>query len=139
MNYQNPSTGPSILQPTSLLYPHAHLSPLIRSSASNPCQISQSSLPEASPPPPPTYTVEHSSAHVLLQQFSRSNEADPNESMSSVEKIIREVMALPRFIGMGNAAGVVSVRNNQQNTNQIMQLSSNFHGSGAANNNMDRQ
>ncbi|KAG5529067.1 hypothetical protein RHGRI_029662 [Rhododendron griersonianum] len=139
-NYQIPSTWPSTRQPTSLLYPHARLSPPIQSSASDPPQVSQSSLPEAFPPPPPPHTGENSSAHVQLQeQFSQSNEADL-ESMSSVEKIIQEVMALPRFGGMGSTAGVVSVRNNQQNTNRIMQLSSNSPSSGATNNNkMDRQ
>ncbi|KAF7130306.1 hypothetical protein RHSIM_Rhsim10G0135400 [Rhododendron simsii] len=139
MNYQIPSTGPSTRQPSSLLYPYARLSPPIQSSASNPPQVSQSSLPEAFPAPPPQ-TGENSSAHVQLQeQFSQSNEADL-ESMSSVEKIIREVMALPRFSGMDSTAGVVSVRNNQQNTNRITQLSSNSPSSGATNNNkMDRQ
>lgn len=139
-NYQIPSTGPSTRQPSSLLYPHAHLSPPIQSSARDPPQVYQSSLPEAFPPPPPPHTGENSSAHVQLQeQFSQSNEADL-ESMSSVEKIIQEVMALPRFGGMGSTAGVVSVQNNQQNTNRIMQLSSNSPSSGATNNNkMDRQ
>ncbi|KAI8535670.1 hypothetical protein RHMOL_Rhmol10G0192000 [Rhododendron molle] len=94
---------------------------------------------EAFPPPPP-HTGENSSAHVQLQeQFSQSNEADL-ESMSSVEKIIREVMALPRFSGMGSTAGVVSVQNNQQNTKGITQLSSDSPSSGTTNNNkMDRQ
>ncbi|KAH7844996.1 hypothetical protein Vadar_034008 [Vaccinium darrowii] len=134
------SRRPSTRRTTSLLYPPAPLSTPIPSSASVPPQVSQGSLPEASPPPPPLHAVdENSTPNLQLQQFSQSN-ANPNESMSSVGRIIQEVMALPQFSGMGSKAGGVSLRNNQENTNRITYLSSNSPSSDAANNEkMDRQ
>ncbi|KAJ6353839.1 hypothetical protein OIU76_002795 [Salix suchowensis] len=48
----------------------------------------------------------HSPVQTPMQQSSRSNEVDPNEFQSSVEKIIQEMVNSAQFSGAG---GMISV------------------------------
>ncbi|XP_021300966.1 transcriptional corepressor SEUSS-like [Herrania umbratica] len=101
---------------------------------------SSSNLPQSSNTLAPSITANHvnsanSSAQIPPQQSSQSSEVDPNESQSSVEKIIPEIMIPSQFSEAGNMVSVGSVRNNLKNDNGPPQVSGScLMGNGFINN-----
>ncbi|KDP42600.1 hypothetical protein JCGZ_24374 [Jatropha curcas] len=68
----------------------------------------------------------NSPAQIPLQQSSQSNEVDPNESQSSVEKIIQEIVTSSQFSGGGSMVSVDSEGNNMKNINGFAQKNQNI-------------
>ncbi|KAE8694117.1 Transcriptional corepressor SEUSS [Hibiscus syriacus] len=77
---------------------------------------------------------ENPSAHIPPQQSSQTSEVDPNESQSSVEKIIQEMISL-QFSEGGSMVRAGSMENNLNNNNGLPQVSGGcMMGNGFVNN-----
>lgn len=63
----------------------------------------------------------NSPANIPMQQPSQSSEADPNDSQSSVQQILQELMMTSQLNGGGNIVGVSSLANDMKNINGITQ------------------
>ncbi|XP_042520287.1 transcriptional corepressor SEUSS-like [Macadamia integrifolia] len=98
-------------------------------SSNNP-QNSHSALP------PPAAAAAAAAAHTAnqmstanspaaMQQPTQSSEADPNDSQSSVQQIIQEMMMSPQLNGGGSMVGVGSLGNDIKSINGITQIGSN--------------
>ncbi|XP_051151041.1 transcriptional corepressor SEUSS-like isoform X2 [Andrographis paniculata] len=111
----------------------------------------QPHTPSSSNNPQPTPHTTLSGAHVnsvnsptvSMQQPGISGDADPNDSQSSVQKIIHDMLMSPQF-GGGSAMGMGATGSDMKNINGMLSASSNtgangniLVGTGVANGNAD--
>ncbi|XVE86537.1 hypothetical protein DITRI_Ditri18aG0041300 [Diplodiscus trichospermus] len=131
---QIPSAGSSTTMPPSQPNPSSPFSSPTPSSSNLPPQSSHNAL--ASSTTAKNVNSANSVAQIPPQQSSQSSEFDPNESQSSVEKIIQEMMISSQFSEAGGTVGVDSVGNNLKNNNGLPQVSGScLIGNGFINNN----
>lgn len=116
---QIPSPGSSsTIPPTQPPNPSPFQSPT-PSSSNNPPQTSHGALAA-----PNHVSTTNSPANMSLQQPALSGEADPNDSQSSVQKILHEMMMSNQLNGTG-VVNVGSMGNDVKNVNGIMPSSNN--------------
>lgn len=113
---QIPSPGSSSTIPPTQPNPSPFQSPT-PSSSNNPPQTSHSGLTA-----PNHMSTTNSPANISMQQPALSGEADPSDSQSSVQKILREMVMSNQLNG---AVNVGSVGNDAKNVNGILPTSNN--------------
>lgn len=111
----SPGSSSSIPQPQPNPSPFQSPTP---SSSNNPPQTSHSALTAVT-----HMSTANSPANVSMQQPSLSGEADPNDSQSSVQKIIQEMMMSSQLNGTGGMVNVGSLANDVKNVNGILPTS----------------
>ncbi|XWS41331.1 hypothetical protein CRYUN_Cryun17cG0072400 [Craigia yunnanensis] len=131
---QIPSAGSSTTLPPTQPNPPSPFSSRMPPSSNLPPQSSHNVLaPSATAK---NVNSANSSAQIPRQQSSQTGEVDPNESQSSVEKIIQEIMISSEFSEAGSMVSVGSVGNNLKNNNGLPQVSGScLIGNGFINNN----
>ncbi|KAL3591408.1 hypothetical protein D5086_010048 [Populus alba] len=72
----------------------------------------------------------HSPVQTPMEQSSQSNEVDPNEFQSSVEKIIQEMMISSQFSGAGGMVSVDYEGNDIKDINRVTRSTQNVFTSG---------
>ncbi|XP_022750940.1 transcriptional corepressor SEUSS-like [Durio zibethinus] len=131
---QIPTAGSSTTLPSTQPNHSSPFSSPTPSSSNLPPQSSHNALA-------PSTTAKHvnfanSSVQIPPQQSSQSSEVDPNDSQSSVEKIIQEIMISSQVSEAGNTVSVGSMGNNLMNNNGLPQVSrSCLMGNGFVDNN----
>lgn len=125
---QIPSAGSSTTPPSTQLNPSSPFSCLTPSSSHNPTPLSQTVLTAEATAN--HITSENSPTNILFQKSSESNEADPNEHLSSVERIIQEIMSSSQFNSAGSMISVGSVGNNVKNGSGMTQINHSSIGGG---------
>ncbi|KAK8566132.1 hypothetical protein V6N13_021201 [Hibiscus sabdariffa] len=144
MNYPNspysgtpaqiPSAGSSTSFPPCRPNPSSPFSSSVPSSSGLPPQNFRNALGPSTTAK--SFNSENPSAQIPPQQSSQTVEVDPNESQSSVEKIIQEMMVSSQFSEAGNMVGVGSMENSLNNNNGLPQVSGScMMGNGFINNN----
>ncbi|XP_022774728.1 transcriptional corepressor SEUSS-like isoform X2 [Durio zibethinus] len=119
---QIPSAGSSTSLPPTQPNPSSPFSSLTPSSSNLPLQSSHNAM--ASSTTAKNVNSANSSAQIPPQLSSQSSEVDPNESQSSVEKIIQEIMISSQFSEAGSSVvSVGSVGSNLKNNNGFPQVS----------------
>ncbi|KAK1588619.1 hypothetical protein Q3G72_025138 [Acer saccharum] len=125
---QIPSAGSSTTLPSAQTNPSSPFSSPTPSSSNNPPQSSQKAV--AAPVTTNNINSMNSSAQVPIQPSSQSNEVDPNDSESSFEKILQEIMISSQVSSGGITVNVGSVGNNVKSINGTAQLSHNSISNG---------
>ncbi|KAF5727716.1 SEUSS transcriptional co-regulator isoform 1 [Tripterygium wilfordii] len=125
---QIPSAGSSTTLPAAQLNASSPFSSSTPSSSNNPNQISQNASTASA-------TTNHihsrsSAVQIPVQQSSQINDSDPNESPSSLEKLLQEILNSPQFGEAGNAAPYNPAVNNAKRLKRCTQESENFPTSG---------
>ncbi|CAK7355008.1 unnamed protein product [Dovyalis caffra] len=125
---QIPSAGSSTTLPPAQPNPSSPFSCLTPSSSNNPPQSSHNTVAAST-------AINHVSSanspvQTPMQQSSQSNEVDPNEFQSSVEKIIQEMMISSQFSGSGSMGSVDYEGNNMKDINKVTQSRQNMLTSG---------
>ncbi|KAK6922822.1 LIM-domain binding protein/SEUSS [Dillenia turbinata] len=122
---QIPSAGSSTTLPSAQPNPSSPFSSPTPSSSNNAPQPSHNAITTTG-----TATqINSANSPALLQQSPQSNEGDPNESQSSVDKIIQEIMNSSQF-DASDIVGVGSVGSSGKNMNNVAQISNNSFGNG---------
>ncbi|XVF61010.1 hypothetical protein PTKIN_Ptkin08bG0093800 [Pterospermum kingtungense] len=135
-NQMNNANSPYAGTPVQI--PSAGSSTTMPPTQPNPSSPFSSPTPSSSNLPPHSShnALAPSTAQIRPQQSSQSSEVDPNESQSSVEKIIQEIMISSQFNEAGSMVSAGSVGNNVKNNNGLPQVSgSDLMGNGFINNN----
>ncbi|GMI98088.1 seuss [Hibiscus trionum] len=133
MNYPNspyagtpvqiPSAGSSTSFPPCQPNPSSHFSSPVPSSSGLPPQNAHNSLGPSTTAK--SVNSENPAAQIPPQQSSQTSEVDPNDSQSSVEKIIQEMMISSQFSEGGGMVSAGSMENNLNNNNGVPQVSGN--------------
>ncbi|KAK6924250.1 LIM-domain binding protein/SEUSS [Dillenia turbinata] len=122
---QIPSAGSSTTLPSAQPNPSSPFSSPTPSSSNNAPQPSHNAITTTR-----TGTqINSANSPALLQQSPQSNDGDPNESQSSVDKIIQEIMN-SQFGDASDIVGVGSGGSSVKNVNNVAQISNNSFGNG---------
>ncbi|XP_043688710.1 transcriptional corepressor SEUSS-like isoform X2 [Telopea speciosissima] len=127
---QIPSTGSSSSIPQAQTNPSSPF-PSPTPSSNNPQNSSHSALPAAAVNATNQMSTANSPATIAMQQPTQSIEADPNDSQSSVQQIIQDMMMSSHQLNGGSSmGGVGSLGNDMKNINGITQTGNNtaFNG-----------
>ncbi|PPS03646.1 hypothetical protein GOBAR_AA17029 [Gossypium barbadense] len=129
-----PSAGSSTSLPLTQPNPSSPFSSPMPSSSSLPPQSSHNALGTSTTAK--SVNSANPSAQIPPQQSSQTSEVDPNESQSSVEKIIQEMMISSQFSETGSMVSVGFMENDLNNNNGLPQVSGScLMGNGFVNNN----
>ncbi|XP_077214301.1 transcriptional corepressor SEUSS-like [Tasmannia lanceolata] len=128
---QIPSAGSSTSLPPTQPNPSSPFPSPIPSASNNPTQTSHNPLPSATSA---HLNSANSPANISIQQTSQSNDGDPNDSQSSVQQIIQEMMMSSQLSGGGNIVGVGSMGNEMKNINRITHMGNSALNGGITNN-----
>ncbi|XP_058089755.1 transcriptional corepressor SEUSS-like isoform X2 [Magnolia sinica] len=128
-NVQIPSASSSSALPQTQANPSSPFQSPTASTSNNPPQTTHNALPSATAT---QLNSANSPANIPMQQTPQSNENDPNDSQSSVQQIIQEMMMSSQLNGGGSLVGVGSLGNEMKNINGLTQTGNTALNGGGA-------